>query len=480
MKQTSATPETTAIQASTPDDITPLWYPWYVVGVLTLANVSSNIDRTILNLLVEPIKRDLHINDTQMSLLMGLSFAMFFATLAIPFGRVADLRSRRAIIGWGIALWSVMTALAGAAKNYWQLFLTRMGVGIGEATLYPAALSLLADYFPKDRLGFALGVYSTGIYLGAGLAVVLGGLIVQLVSIPNQWTLPIVGTIFPWQSVFFIIGLPGLAIALLMRTVREPQRRGAIALRMEHRETPSGVRHSQTMPGIVDVLAYIRAHRRTFFMMCAGYCSFAVFSYSASSWIPSLFIRYYGWQPATFGSIYGLMIMTFGTIGSVSSGWIADRWTRRGVPNAKIRVGIMAAACMIPLAILYPQMPSPELSLLVLLPINVFAGMPYGPAAAAFQEVLPPRMRGLGSALYLFLLNLIGLTCGPTAVALLNDYVFHDPLAVRHSLSLVNSTALCLASFFLWRSLKPFAATARQNDEALLASSSSTNALASR
>jgi MFS family permease len=429
-------------------------YSWYIVAVLTLANISSNVDRTILNLLVEPIKRDLHISDTQMSLLMGLSFAMFFSTLAIPFGRMADRRSRRAIIGWGIAAWSVMTALAGTAKNYTQMFLTRMGVGVGEATLYPAVYSMLPDIFPKERLGMAFSVYSIGIYIGAGLAVVLGGMIVQLVSVQGMWVLPVIGDligpIFPWQSVFFIIGIPGIIVALLMFTIREPQRKGVMQLA------------GAAQPRISDVVNYGLRHKRTFFFMCAGYCSLAMFSYSASSWIPSLFIRHYGWSPAKFGAIYGTMIMVFGTLGSVASGFIADRWTRKGIANAKMRVGIMAATLMIPLVIAYPLMPTPELSLVVLLPINILAGMPYGPAAAAFQEVLPNQMRGLGSAMYLFLLNLIGFTLGPTTVAVLNDYVFRDPLAVRYSLAIVNATALVLAATILTLGLRPFVQTAQQ------------------
>jgi MFS family permease len=441
-------------------------YSWYVVAVLTLANISSNVDRTILNLLVEPIKRDLHITDTQMSLLMGFSFAMFFATLAIPFGRLADRRSRRAIIGWGIAAWSVMTALAGTAKNYSVMFLTRMGVGIGEATLYPAVYSLLPDYFRKERRGLAFSVYSIGIYLGAGLAVVLGGLIVQLVSVREMWTLPVpilgdlVGPIFPWQSVFFLIGVPGIVVALLMFTVREPAR-AALAAETSSDDTANSADSDSLFAGIREVWSHVRLHKRTFALMCAGYCTFAIFSYSASSWIPALFMRVYGWQPAKFGAIYGTMIMIFGTLGSVGSGFLADFWARRGVANAKIRVGLLAASCLAPLAVLYPLMPSPELALMVLLPINIFAGMPYGPAGAAFQEVLPSRMRGLGSALYLFLLNLIGLTLGPTSVALLTDYVFADPLAVRYSLSIVNATALTFAGIFLWQASKHFPKTAQ-------------------
>ena len=199
-------------------------YAWYVVAVLMLAYVCSFVDRQVLALMVPAVRRDLGISDTQMSLLMGLSFALFYSILGLPIGRLADRSSRRRIIVWGIAVWSVMTALCGAARNYWQLFLARMGVGVGEAALSPPAYSLIADYFPKDRLGTAIGVYSLGIYLGSGLAMMLGGWVTGRVAAAAMWTLPLIGEVRPWQAVFFVIGLPGLLLALWVGTLREPAR----------------------------------------------------------------------------------------------------------------------------------------------------------------------------------------------------------------------------------------------------------------
>ena len=201
-------------------------YAWYVVGVLTLAYIFSFIDRQILNLMVGPIQRDLGIGDTQMSLLMGASFAVFYTLFGIPLGRLADTRSRRAIISVGIALWSVMTVGCGLARTFWQLAFMRMGVGVGEASLSPSAYSLISDYFRPERRSTAMSVYSMGIYIGAGMAFILGGFITLLVSGRESTDIPWIGSVRSWQLIFFVVGLPGLLISLLLLTVREPVRKG--------------------------------------------------------------------------------------------------------------------------------------------------------------------------------------------------------------------------------------------------------------
>src|SRR5574341_2011363 len=195
---------------------------WYVVGVLTLAYVFAYADRVILNLLVVPIRRDLGISDTQMSLLMGFGFVVFFTFFGILLGRVVDTRSRRALIAAGMVVWSLLTAGCGLARRFWHFLLLRMGVGVGEATLNPAAYSLIADYFPPDARATALGVYGTGIYLGSGLAFIGGGLVVGWASARDALVFPVVGAVRPWQAIFFLVGLGGALAAALLATVREP------------------------------------------------------------------------------------------------------------------------------------------------------------------------------------------------------------------------------------------------------------------
>jgi MFS family permease len=185
------------------DDFPSPGYAWYVVAVLTIAYVFSFIDRQIMNFLVGPIRRDLGISDTQISLLMGLSFAMFYTLFGIPLGRLADTRSRRGIISIGIAVWSLMTVACGMTRNFWQLALTRMGVGVGEAALSPAAYSLIADYFPPTRRATAMSVYSMGIYVGAGLSSILG---VDCGQVAGQELRPaIVQARCSWQIVFVAV-----------------------------------------------------------------------------------------------------------------------------------------------------------------------------------------------------------------------------------------------------------------------------------
>ena len=205
----------------------PVGYAWYVVSVLTVAYIFAFVDRQILNLLVRPIRRDLSITDTQMSLLMGFSFAVFYSIFGFPLGRLADFKSRRTIVALGMVCWSFLTAGCGLARHFWHFLILRMGVGVGEAALSPSAYSLISDYFPKERRATAMSVYSMAYYIGSGLALVLGGLVVGYASGKGNWVLPIVGAIRPWQLIFFIVGLPGVLFALLMYTVKEPTRIGA-------------------------------------------------------------------------------------------------------------------------------------------------------------------------------------------------------------------------------------------------------------
>ena len=184
--------------SSEPDYPNPV-FAWYVVVVLFLAYTLSFVERQIMSLLIGPIKRDLMISDTQISLLHGFAFAIFYTILGIPLGRLADRKNRTIIISVGIFLWSFMTALCGLARSFWSLFMTRIGVGVGEATLSPAAYSMISDYFPKEKRGLAISLYSMGVFFGAGMAYILGGLVVKLASQAGITTLPVLGQVRPWQ-----------------------------------------------------------------------------------------------------------------------------------------------------------------------------------------------------------------------------------------------------------------------------------------
>lgn len=424
-----------------------LAYAWYVVAVLALAAISAYIDRLILSLLVTPIKRDFIISDTEMSLLMGFSFALFYTVLGLPIGRLADSHSRKKIIIIGVTLWSLMTALSGVAQNYGHLFLARVGVGVGEAALFPAAYSMIADYFPKQRLAMAMSVFGMGIFIGSGLAMFINGLVVGMTSQQTMLELPFIGAIFPWQKIFFVIGLPGLLIAVLMLTVKEPIRRGGLA---------SSTGAGQKQYSMREVFAHIRANKMTFLCHNLGFALFALHNYAANAWIPPFFTRTYGWEASKVGIVYGPIIVVFGTIGILLGGYLTDWLAKRGYADAKMRTGLIAALALMPTILLYPLMPNGEAALLTLIPVNIFASFAFGAATAAIQEVTPNQMRAQISALYLFLINLIGLGFGPTAVALTTDFVFGDENAVRYSLIIVGTIALLLAALLFWLGLKPY------------------------
>lgn len=423
-------------------------YAWYVVAVLTLANVSAFMDRQILSLLVVPIKRDLGISDTQMSYLIGLSFSVFYTVLGLPIARLADTRSRRAIMGWGVALWSVFTTLCGTVVSYGRLLALRIGVGVGEASLVAPSVSLLADYFPRERLGRAMSVYSLGIFLGSGLAYFVGGSIVGLVEAQGQWVLPIVGAVRPWQTVFFMTGLPGLVIALLFLTVREPIR-GAFE--------PSAARGGRVP--VRAVLAYVRVHRRTFATQSIGFALSATVNYGIAAWLATFLIRTYGWTPARAGMVQGVLTMTVGVLGTVAGGWVSDRLVARGRIDGPLRVGMIGAAGMLVSATAYPLMPSAAACVVWLVFVNFFAAFPWGAASAAIAEITPPNLRAQGAAIYFLVLNLVSGTLGPTSVALLTDHVFHAERAVGWSLAIVNVIGMTATLILLGLGLPAFRRT---------------------
>ena len=414
---------------------------WVTVSILLLCYVLSFIDRQILNLLVGPIRRALDITDTQMSLLMGLSFAIFYVICGIPMGRIADSKSRKGLIGAGVFFWSLMTAACGLAQQYWQFVLFRIGVGAGEAALSPAAYSLLADSFPPDKRATAISVYSMGIYLGAGLAFLLGGMVVTFASAQGDVLLPIVGMVRPWQLIFLILGGAGIAFCLVLFALKEPVRKGVGA----------GV----AVP-LKDVGAYLLSIRKTVICHNFGFACLSFASYGASAWIPTFFIRNHGLTPGEVGVYYGTTVMVAGSLGIVFGGRLADFLARRGYTDSNMRVGLLSAMITLPCNAVF-LLADLNVAFWVLMFFNVFTvAMPFGVAPAAIQEVMPNSMRGQASAIYLFTITLIGLGIGPTAVALMTDYVFMDDMAVRYSIFWVASVITLGSVILLWMGLKPY------------------------
>lgn len=408
-------------------------YGWYVVFVLILAYTFSYIDRSILTLMVGPIRESLRISDVEISLLHGIAFALFYTFLGIPLGRLVDQRRRTTIIAAGVGLWSVMTALCGLAGNFWQMFLARIGVGVGEAALSPAAYSSLSDWFDGKQLTRALSLYSSAIYVGAGLATMIGGAVIASVPVV---TTSLTGPLEPWRVVFILVGLPGLAIALLVLTLREPARRGLA---------------DDDIPSLRAVIAVIWERRGGYGWLIAGLCFAGMAWNGVGAWLPAHFIRNFGWSPGEVGLRYGSALLLCGTAGVIFGGWLAGMLRDRGYADGNIRVGVISALAAIPFGIAGPLMLDAWTGLLVISGF-LFAGtMPWGAAAAALQEMTPNRMRGQVSALYLFFLNLTGIGLGPTIVALFTDEVYGGDASVRFSIATIVAIAMPVAALLLVR-----------------------------
>lgn len=424
-------------------------YAWYVVGVLTVAYVFSFIDRQIMSLMVGPIKRDLNITDFQISLLIGTSFAVFYTFFGIPLGRLADTRSRRGIIFFGMGFWSLMTAGCGLTKKFWDLALMRMGVGVGEAALSPAAYSLIADYFPPHRRSTAMSVYSMGIYIGSGLAFVLGGLVVRFASGQEDFEFPIIGSVRSWQLVFFIVGLPGVLVAFLLLTVKEPIRKGK---RAAGQSAPPAAT-------IRETLAYVADNWTTFVCLNLGISFVTLNSYASTAWLPEMFVRRFDWSKGGTGLVYGLIVGTGGTLGVVVGGWLADAWTARGRLDSPVRIAWLATMCGLPWIVLWPYAQTGNLTACLLIPMVFFASMPFGVAPAAIQRMMPSTMRAQATSIYLFAINLIGMGIGPSITAWLTDNLFKDEKQVHRSLQLVGIVSYLSAIVLIGISLKCYRGT---------------------
>ena len=413
-------------------------YAWYVVAVLIVAYTFSYIDRTILTLMVAPIRASLHISDVQLSLLHGLAFAVFYTLMGIPIGRLVDRRRRTHIVAGGIAIWSIMTALCGFARSFGMMFGARIGVGVGEAALSPAAYSMLADSFEGKRLVRALSVYQSAIYLGPAIATLFAGVLLQRLSPVDT----VVGHFEPWQLVFVVIGLPGLLVAALVMTLREPARRGAGS--------------TDAPPSFAAVVAHMRAHEKAYGFLILGLCCQSIMWNGATAWIPTHFMRGYGWTPGDVAIGYGPVIAIFGVTGTLTGGWIAGRLRERGHLDSNIRVCLLAATTALPFGLLAPLMPNVALSLTFFAGFLFCGAMPYGAAAAAFQEITPNRMRGQVSAIYLFGLNLAGIGIGPTIVALFTARVYGADAMIGRGISTVVATGATLSLIFLCAALPQY------------------------
>ncbi len=418
---------------------------WYAAVVLMLCYALSFVDRTILGLLVPQIEADLKISDTLMGLLQGFSFALFYAVMGLPLGRIADRANRRNLISICIAFWSLFTAACAGAKSYTSLFLARMGVGIGEAGLHPAAYSMLSDYFVKERLGKAMSVYYMGQVLGTALALSIGGTVVQMVTRKPDITLPVLGSIASWRLTFLIVGLPGLLFALLLLTLKEPVRKDVLRTSLG-KETLS----------LGETLAEVRKRWQSVVGISVGFIFHAACLYGFTAWVPPYFIRVHGWNVGDAGRALGLIVILFGCAGLYAGGYLSERWQRRGFVDAPLRVAIPCAIGILLFLVPAMLMPTAALSLALIGPGVFCLVLPMGTVGAALTVIFPNQVRAQVSALYLFILNLGGQSLGPLVPGVFTDYLFKDQKMVGASYALTMAISGSIMLIIYLATLRPY------------------------
>jgi MFS family permease len=395
-------------------------YAWYALGLLTLVYVLNFLDRTLIYILFTPIKKEMAFSDLQLALLGTTSFVIFYTALGIPFGRLADRAVRKNMIAGGLAVWSLFSGLTGFAKGFWAMFFCRLMVGVGEATLGPAALSLLSDYFPPRMRATVQGIYSSGIAVGSGLAFFLGG-----------W----LGQNYGWRWAFYFLGFPGLLLAVVVFFLRE-QRRGRTEVATVHYTSKDWKILFRSVP-----LRYLYL----------GYALFGLASNNLGIWVPSFFVRAHGMSLVLIGTVAGILSIAVGVPVTIFGGYASDRFRRFG-KGGRMLFSTCAALASIPLwlALLF----SDNTALLLILNFVLFglALSWLGPAAADVHDIAGPHLRGLGIGIYFSTVNIVAYGVGSPVIGKLNDWLGAStaPLQMRYSL-LICPVACVLAAALLWR-----------------------------
>ncbi|MFN3863508.1 MAG: spinster family MFS transporter [Erythrobacter sp.] len=414
---------TTVAQAGTRSVRATLW-------ILLTVYVFNFIDRQIVNILAEPIARDLSLSDTQIGLMTGLAFALFYTVLGIPIARFADrgTTSRPKLIAVALAVWSAMTALCGLAQNFVQLLLARIGVGVGEAGCTPPAHSLISEIVPPEKRASALAFYSLGIPIGSLLGMVLGGTLADLMT---------------WRDAFVIVGLPGVGLALVVWFVLKDPRQADAAAALRAQSAPAALPLGEALREVIGSRAFV-------LLLCAGSAA-AFLSYGKTTWTTIFFQRTHDLTPGQVGLWFGLLGGVGGMLGTWLGGYLADRFgaiNRRHVLSAPA----IGMAIAVPLAIAAYHAPGWPLALALLFVPTVMNSLYYGPCYSAAQGLVPLRARAIAAASLLFFQNLIGLGLGPLFFGMLSDWL--QPTFGAESVRYVLYGAAVLGlvpAFFFWR-----------------------------
>ncbi|MDT8279953.1 MAG: MFS transporter [Erythrobacter sp.] len=416
--------------ATTPMNVSGSRSVRVTLWILLIVYIFNFIDRQIVNILAEPIARDLGLSDTQIGLMTGLAFALFYTVLGIPIARFADRSStsRPAVIAVSLAIWSGMTAICGLAQNFSQLLLARIGVGVGEAGCTPPAHSLISDIVPPEKRSSALAFYSLGIPIGTLMGMVIGGILADFVG---------------WREAFLIVGLPGVALALVVWFVLKDPRRSDAQMILRNQNQPAAL-------PLMDALRVVMSSRAFVLLLFAGSAA-SFLSYGKTTWTTIFFQRTHDLTPGEVGLWFGIVGGVGGIVGTVLGGYLADRF------GAKNRRHVLSApaigmALAVPLALLAYNSPSWPMALVLLFLPTMFNSFYYGPTYSAAQGLVPIRARAIAAATLLFFQNLIGLGLGPLFFGMLSDLL--QPAYGTESVRYVLYGAAFLGlvpAYFFWR-----------------------------
>jgi MFS family permease len=397
---------------------------WSVVGLFCVAAILSYTDRQILGLLVDPIRADLKISDTDVGVLQGVAFAIIYSVAGLPLGRLADIFQRRRVILTGVALWSIGTILCGYAGSFWMLFAGRLVVGVGEAALAPAAMSMIADMFPTARRGTAIGLFAMGMVIGGGAAISIGGTVLGLAGQHDFAGIPLLRALAPWRAVLVLLGLTGVPVLALLLLVPEPAR---------HRTEVSAGDGGNTIGAILTSLGVVKSALIPLVLGCA---LMSVGDFAMLSWAPALLARRYLLPPAAIGFALGLPIVLSGALASLGGGAISDALARRQGPAGRLGFAAISAAIALPFA-LVGLTASADQVIVAVAAWSLFSTCAGIVGMTAIQEIVPNRARGLSASFISFGNIMLGLGGGATLTGYVTDHVFHDPLSVGRSLTLV-------------------------------------------
>lgn len=419
----------------------PTRQAWYTVGVLALATTFAMLDQGILGLLIQQIIRDFQLTDTQASLLLGPAFAFVYVVVGIPLSPVIDRWTRTKIIAIGITVWSLATAACGLASNFIQLFIARMVVGAGESVNGPTAYSIVSDCFSRDRLPKGVYGLQIGSVAGNGLSLLLGGVMISIIARMGTPTLPLAGELRPWQAVMMGVGLPGVLVALLLLTVKEPPRH---TFRAQVSRVP-----------VWGAVQYMSQKFAVFGPLFIG-LTLGALDQGSRAWGAAFFERTYGWGPATYGQAAGVVSI----IAMLAGLWIGLRWVDRfqakGLVDGPYRVILYMRFVSIPFAVAQPLMPTPELALVCGAVTFLSLGMTGPLLNAVILIVTPNQIRGQVMALYLFIFTVIGQGLSPVITGATTDHVFTSPDDLRWSIVLLHVVFLPAALAVTWLGWKPY------------------------